>query len=152
MPRLRVAVFSERMTVTAFDDLFESGITLFVGSPWSPWRSIVQAIIDSEEYCTLNPNWPESISIVSPSHLKFLPAPNTALCLIALTWLWSEWIKAVELLLRHSDEEIAIANKDNGLPMRGNLCSLHPYHRSIRSDCALRGIHPGSSSKTSHNS
>ena len=49
--------------------------------------------------------------------------PRCALCLIALTWLGSEWTKAVELLLRHSDEEIAIANKDNGLPMRGNLCS-----------------------------
>jgi hypothetical protein len=117
-PRVRIALFPERLTVTAFDDASEGiteGRTLYVGSPSSSWRTIVQSVLDSGEYCTLNPEWPWSSSIVALSQLRFTPEPNTALRLIALAWLGSEWSKAVEYLLRYSDEAIAAADGDKGL-------------------------------------
>lgn len=117
-PRVRIALFPERLTVTAFDDASEGiteGRTLYVGNPSSSWRAIVQSILDCGEYCTLNPDWPESASIVAPSQLRFTPQPNTALRLIALAWLGSEWTQAVEYLLRHSEEVIAAADGTAGL-------------------------------------
>ena len=117
-PRVRIALFPERLTVTAFDDASEGiteGRTLYAGSPSSSWRTIVQSILDCGEYCTLNPDWPESPSIAGPSQLRFTPEPNTALRLIALAWLGSEWSQAVEYLLRYSDEAIAAADGDKSL-------------------------------------
>ncbi|WP_170340888.1 hypothetical protein [Ruegeria arenilitoris] len=113
-PRLRVAVFDDRITVTSFDDASEGvteATTLFAGPASSNWRDIVRSILKSESFHSANPCWPESFSIVVPSDLHFSSPPNTAQKLVALVWLGSEWTQAVEYLLDFADDQIVQLDK-----------------------------------------
>ncbi|WP_129635950.1 hypothetical protein [Tropicimonas sp. IMCC6043] len=117
-PRVRIAIFPDRLTVTAFEDASEEltrGMTLFAGDPSASWRDVVTAVLDSEEYYTLNPDWPFSTTIVGPLDLIFTPDGTTALKMIALAWLGAEWTEAVRFLLSHSDDDIAHLDRTGDL-------------------------------------
>jgi hypothetical protein len=117
-PRLRVALFSDRLMVTAYEDATEGltrGTTLFAGARSALWREIVHAIVASEEFLTMNPDWPYSSTIVGPHDLKFKPEANTALKMIALSWLGAEWTEIAKFLMKHSDDELEKLDRTRNL-------------------------------------
>ncbi len=117
-PRIRIAVFSNRLIVSAFDDASEGltqGRTMFAGSPTTAWREVVQAIVTGENQLIWNEDWPESASIAGPSQLRFSFEPTIALKLIALASMGAEWTKAASYIMKYSDEKIETAERHSCL-------------------------------------
>lgn len=115
---MRVAFFPERLVVTVFEDASEPtsrATTVFEGDPTTPWRDVVQTMLDVEEAVTMNVEWPDGDTLAGPMDLTFDRPPSLSTKVLALAWLGSQWSQVASLLVDEDDDILAAADSTVGL-------------------------------------